>query len=204
MNLTCRQCGRGFMFTKSEQEFYELKGFTLPGRCPECRPARQGQHHHLACSQCGTALEKGASISCTACLASVQLESELKSRQSKGAASAAHSKLLASESQKAELAELLRQNERLVEELKLKVDRLSQDLDRAHQFHAVIGSLQPTLNSITENLEALGHAQNKTNERVLQGAQRMHEMYENTGLLEIIKRSLKDAFRGKAPSQHEV
>jgi len=37
----------------------------------------------------------------------------------------------------------------------------------------------------------LEHAQNKINERMLQVVERMHEMYENTGLLEIIKRSLR-------------
>ncbi len=42
--LTCRDCGREFTFTASEQEFYAQKGFTNePGRCPECRAARKSQ-----------------------------------------------------------------------------------------------------------------------------------------------------------------
>jgi len=191
INLTCRQCGREFAFTKAEQEFYELKGFTLPGRCQECRSTKQSQPYHIVCSQCGTELEKGASIYCTACLASAHLASELKTKQSQRAASAAHAKLQASESQKAELAELFRQKEQLVAELELKVSSLSQDLDKAQQFHAALGSLQPALNSIEEKLGALEYTQDKINERMLQLVQRMHEMYENTGLLEIIKRSLK-------------
>ncbi len=191
INLTCRQCGREFVFTKAEQEFYELKGFTFPGRCQECRSTKQSQPHHLVCSQCGTELEKGASIYCTACLASTHLEFELKTKQSQKAASAAHTKLLASESQKAELAESLRQKEQLITELVLKVNSLSQDLDKANQFQATLGSLQPALNEIEQRLEALEHAKNKINERMLQIAERMHEMYENTGLLELIKRSLR-------------
>src|SRR5439155_11757291 len=36
--LTCRDCGRGFAFTRGEQEFYATRGFTNePGRCPDCR-----------------------------------------------------------------------------------------------------------------------------------------------------------------------
>lgn len=42
--LTCRDCGREFAFTVSEQEFYAQKGYTNePGRCPECRAARKAQ-----------------------------------------------------------------------------------------------------------------------------------------------------------------
>ncbi len=191
INLPCRQCGREFVFTTAEQEFYELKGFTSPSHCHECRSSRQNQPHHLVCSQCGTELEKGASIYCTACLASVHLEFELKTKQSQRSASAAHTKLLASESQKAELAELLRQKEQLVAKLELKVDSLSQDLDEAQQFHTALEPLQPALNGIEERLEALAHAQDKINERMLQLAERVHDMYDNTGLLELIKRSLR-------------
>jgi len=42
--LSCRDCGRDFEFTASEQEFYAEKGFTNePGRCPECRAAKKEQ-----------------------------------------------------------------------------------------------------------------------------------------------------------------
>ena len=40
--LVCRECGTEFVFSASEQEFYEEKGFTNePGRCPGCRQARK-------------------------------------------------------------------------------------------------------------------------------------------------------------------
>lgn len=43
--LVCRECGREFVFTASEQEFYAEKGFTNePGRCPECRAARKARN----------------------------------------------------------------------------------------------------------------------------------------------------------------
>ena len=42
--LSCRDCGREFTFSASEQEFFAEKGFTNePGRCPECRAAKKAQ-----------------------------------------------------------------------------------------------------------------------------------------------------------------
>jgi CxxC-x17-CxxC domain-containing protein len=40
-NLTCTDCGKQFTFTDSEHEFYQSKGFSTPGRCPDCRAARK-------------------------------------------------------------------------------------------------------------------------------------------------------------------
>jgi len=40
--LVCRDCGREFVFTAGEQEFYASKGLTNdPVRCPSCRSARK-------------------------------------------------------------------------------------------------------------------------------------------------------------------
>ena len=39
--LTCTDCAKQFQFTESEQEFYQSKGFSTPGRCPDCRAARK-------------------------------------------------------------------------------------------------------------------------------------------------------------------
>jgi CxxC-x17-CxxC domain-containing protein len=42
--LKCQDCGREFVFSASEQEFFAQKGFTnQPLRCPECRAARKAQ-----------------------------------------------------------------------------------------------------------------------------------------------------------------
>ncbi|ACV63816.1 conserved hypothetical protein [Desulfofarcimen acetoxidans DSM 771] len=44
--LTCRDCGADFIFSASEQEFYNDKGFTNePGRCPQCRLARKQRNN---------------------------------------------------------------------------------------------------------------------------------------------------------------
>jgi len=42
--LTCKECGREFVFTAGEQEFYAEKGFqNEPTRCKECRAKRKAQ-----------------------------------------------------------------------------------------------------------------------------------------------------------------
>ena len=63
--LVCRECGTEFVFSASEQEFYEEKGFTNePGRCPGCRQARKQrmginnerparEMFHATCAECG-------------------------------------------------------------------------------------------------------------------------------------------------------
>jgi CxxC-x17-CxxC domain-containing protein len=45
--LTCSDCGTGFTFSASEQEFFASKGFTNePGRCPGCRAARRQRSNY--------------------------------------------------------------------------------------------------------------------------------------------------------------
>lgn len=59
--LNCRDCGRDFVFTAGEQEFYVQRGFqNEPSRCPECRRARKSmnnsgnrQMYEAVCSSCG-------------------------------------------------------------------------------------------------------------------------------------------------------
>lgn len=43
--LVCRDCGKEFIFSASEQAFYAEKGFqNKPRRCPECRAAYRAQN----------------------------------------------------------------------------------------------------------------------------------------------------------------
>ncbi|MDU7215290.1 zinc-ribbon domain-containing protein [Clostridium sp.] len=42
--IICKDCGREFVFTVGEQEFFKEKGFENdPVRCPDCRRARKAQ-----------------------------------------------------------------------------------------------------------------------------------------------------------------
>jgi CxxC-x17-CxxC domain-containing protein len=60
--LTCRDCGKDFVWTASEQEFYQSKGFqNAPVRCPADRAAKKvrmdgrgpRQMHDITCANCG-------------------------------------------------------------------------------------------------------------------------------------------------------
>ncbi|WP_251862022.1 zinc-ribbon domain-containing protein [Clostridium sp. Marseille-Q2269] len=45
--LTCEDCGKEFVFTEGEQEFYKEKGFeNEPKRCPECRKSRKQERNN--------------------------------------------------------------------------------------------------------------------------------------------------------------
>lgn len=57
----CEDCGKEFVFTVAEQEFYQERGFeNEPKRCPDCRKkrktdgrSRQVVETPIVCSQCG-------------------------------------------------------------------------------------------------------------------------------------------------------
>ena len=60
--LTCKECGKEFVFTAGEQEFYAEKGFmNEPQRCKACRDARKAANANKAprelfsaiCANCG-------------------------------------------------------------------------------------------------------------------------------------------------------
>jgi CxxC-x17-CxxC domain-containing protein len=66
VTLQCRDCGREFVFTVGEQEFYASRGLTHnPTRCQDCRQARKAsagnyggdraarQMYVATCSACG-------------------------------------------------------------------------------------------------------------------------------------------------------
>ena len=53
--LICKECGKEFVFTAGEQEFYAEKGFVNePQRCKACRDARKnaakGDRHSNLCT----------------------------------------------------------------------------------------------------------------------------------------------------------
>ena len=45
--IVCVDCGKEFVFTVGEQEFYKEKGFeNEPKRCPDCRRAKKQQNNN--------------------------------------------------------------------------------------------------------------------------------------------------------------
>ena len=49
--LVCRDCNKQFAFTVTEQDIFAKRGFTSdPGRCPDCREARQARNGNAPAS----------------------------------------------------------------------------------------------------------------------------------------------------------
>lgn len=60
--IVCKECGKEFVFTAGEQEFYAEKGFqNEPQRCRDCRMARKNasgnrterKTYTAVCAKCG-------------------------------------------------------------------------------------------------------------------------------------------------------
>lgn len=56
--LKCEDCGKDFIFTEGEQEFYAEKGLVnKPKRCNDCRQMRRQKNkkklYDATCSECG-------------------------------------------------------------------------------------------------------------------------------------------------------
>lgn len=84
--LVCKDCGKEFVFTAGEQEFYAEKGFENdPVRCKTCRDSRkrrngggygrrqQRQMYNATCAECGAPTQvpfkpmNGRPIYCSEC-----------------------------------------------------------------------------------------------------------------------------------------
>ncbi len=220
IKLTCRECGRQFIFTGGEQEFYNQRGLTPPARCKECRPNKEKPPSHLTCSQCGTKLEKVASVYCEtcakntqpthltcsqcgvdseqvtslyceSCVRNLQLDSERKINKIQRAASTTQAKLQVAESRNEELQRSLYEMKQCVAELELRVKNLNQDLEKVHQFYVASGWLQPALDTLAERLKALEQAQRESTQKVSVAIQKIQERYENVNLWEVIRHSFQ-------------
>ena len=78
--LICEDCGKEFIFTVGEQEFYAEKGLTnKPKRCADCRKVKKQQHRNkkrmydAVCAKCGVQTQvpfnptQGRDVLCKAC-----------------------------------------------------------------------------------------------------------------------------------------
>ena len=79
-SLICEDCGKEFVFTVGEQEFYAEKGLTnKPKRCPDCRKLKkqkfrgQRKMYDVVCAKCGVTTQvpfnptQGKDVLCKAC-----------------------------------------------------------------------------------------------------------------------------------------
>ena len=142
MTLTCHQCGKQFIFTESEQQFYQQKGFTTPNHCKECRSTRRSQASPI-CSKCGKKINDTADLRCASCLETVRIELELESRKLREDLEGVNAKLIAAESEKNQLIDAM--NAKLASVESEKVRLLSESESKLMTFESEkAGLLQQT------------------------------------------------------------
>jgi hypothetical protein len=214
MTLLCAECGKEFVFSEEEQEFYKLKGYTPPHRCKECRSNRK-QRQTAACSNCGNKFVEDSPIYCAACMVNVQIECESKVKGLQDSLNAANGRLETAEAQEAGLiteaeaklnsletaktqllAEANAEKGRLTEQLQQKEAQLADfesqlreaksELENAVRLQHNLDWLQPAFNSLREKLEALERNQNSLKEAFIQLADKAEE-HRSSGLLEAIR-----------------
>jgi CxxC-x17-CxxC domain-containing protein len=83
--LVCKECGKEFVFTAGEQEFYAEKGFqNEPQRCKACRDAKKNagkaprEYFTATCAECGKEARvpfqptEGKPVYCSDCFAKMR------------------------------------------------------------------------------------------------------------------------------------
>lgn len=183
MTLTCNQCGKEFIFSEDEQEFYKTKGFTQPHRCKDCRSIRRQQSS--GCSQCGNPLVEGAPVICAACQVDRQLEFEVKAKTFQYALDETNSRLASLNSEKAQVIELLHKQELQVDALEKRLNQAAIELEKALASPAVPEWLEPVLEGLKLKLNTIENNQNSLKEALLQLAEK--EASKNTGIWEAIR-----------------
>lgn len=81
--MVCKDCGKDFIFTAGEQEFYAEKGFqNEPTRCKDCRDSKKAAlrkertYYDATCAECGEITKvpfqpsQGRPVYCSKCYAS--------------------------------------------------------------------------------------------------------------------------------------
>ena len=190
MKLTCRECGETFIFTSSEQDFYDLKGFPPPGRCRECRSVPNNHNGYRSCADCGLRLDKEDPVFCTTCLKNKEIVLERKIKNEHKAARSAETKLKDMAAKNSELEEKLLQARKLAEELEIRVNNLSHDLEKARECYIASGWLEPLLKAIEERIKSLEGVQKESDSRLLRLIHAVQERHEDTSLMDIIKRTM--------------
>ena len=203
IKIMCRQCGKEFVFTKSEQVFYEQKGWSLPKRCKECRLSRREESRYIICFQCGNELDNTTTAYCGECyasnIASNQLEYELNKKKLEDELNTTKASLKAIEANRYELQKEITLKEHKIDELVKEVNNLNNELKEMSQLHAALNQwFQPSLNSLEKKMEesigSLEQRQNTLSERLSQVAHRLQEIREglqSISLFELIRRCLR-------------
>ena len=82
--LECKECGKRFVFSAQEQEFFQKKGFEHePARCPDCRKKKrqiiEKEMTEITCANCGKQtkalinIKKNIPIYCRECFEKLKI-----------------------------------------------------------------------------------------------------------------------------------
>lgn len=97
--IVCKDCGKEFLFSVGEQEFFAMRGFTnQPQRCSPCRAAYRArtsgetpaaptrpvrEMHSVVCAECGTPTQVpflprlAKPVYCSACFTQMRASSSI-------------------------------------------------------------------------------------------------------------------------------
>jgi DNA repair exonuclease SbcCD ATPase subunit len=205
MTLICRRCGKEFVFSRAEQEFYELKGFVLPLHCKECRNSRKNQTSQV-CSTCGMEIPSGKPMYCSCCLTAVHLGHDLDYQKIQQTLEEAQAKLKAIEtennwqgeeiksqlntleSENMRLSDTLKQKEQFIAELKEQLQKTNLELEKSLRHHESLEYLGPMLVRFQERLESIERSQIDLSNRMMQLMRHTEESRDNTGIMEGLRR----------------
>jgi len=125
----CAICGKKFGISLAEQRLYQRNGLHVPTECPQCRSDKEKQYVSGFCSDCGILLGPKTLVYCEDCFTSAQHELNKKVEECQARADESQSKLLSFGAQITELAESLRNKERLIDDLERRINYLNQCLE---------------------------------------------------------------------------
>jgi hypothetical protein len=214
LTINCKQCGKDFVFSEDEQEFYKTRGFSTPQRCKSCRASQRQQAK--VCTECGSSFVEGAPVYCAACLINQRLELEQKNNElqkaleltatgtdsqiclkqaaleseTQKALDEALNRVAEAEAEQASLSKLLQQKAKEAAELQLRLNVTNLELEKSSQYRASMEKLEPVLASLKDKLNSLENNQNAMAELLLKLSDKFEETPKN-GLMD----SLRGFFR---------
>ncbi len=210
LTIKCKQCGKDFIFSEDEQDFYKTRGFSTPQRCKSCR-SKQRQYAKI-CAECGNKFVEDAPVYCAACMINQKLEFEQKiadlqknlesmkaelasqtesglsvvSIENQKSLDEAVNRAKLAEAAEKEVSELLQQRAREVAELKVRLDLANSELEKAVQYRSSMEKLVPALESLLKRMSILENNQKAITELLLKLSNKT-EVASKTGILETIK-----------------
>ena len=63
--LTCADCGQEFTLTSKDQEFFQMRGYSMPKRCTACRQAKKNEQG--GAREYRTTETQGTTVTCSDC-----------------------------------------------------------------------------------------------------------------------------------------